>query len=379
MIIARKALNLIHSNIKPGKVIVLLGARRVGKTFLIKQYLESVDERYILWNGEDYAVHELLHRRSVQNYRNILGNPQLLIIDEAQKIPDIGLVLKLLVDSFEKLKIIVTGSSAFDITNLTGEPLTGRKYEIMMFPISENEFRQFEKPEERQDNLRQRLVYGNMPELINLPNLNDKAEYLRDMINSYLLKDILSFEKLKSSSKLFDLLKLIAFQVGNEVSLQEIGKQIGISKNTVERYLDLLSKVFIIYKVNGFSRNLRKEVVKNSKWYFYDNGVRNAIIANFNTLKMRYDIGTLWENYMMSERIKFHQHLGVISNRYFWRTYDQQEIDLVEERKGDLYAYEFKWKGTISKLPSAWKKTYPDASYNLITRENYFDWLSETA
>ena len=299
----------------------------------------------------------------------------MIVIDEAQKIPDIGLVLKLIVDSFEKLKIIVTGSSAFDITNLTGEPLTGRKYEIMTFPVSESEYAGIEKPEERHDNLLYRLVYGNMPELINISDANDKEEYLRDLITSYLLKDILTFEKIKSSAKLFDLLKLIAFQVGSEVSIEELGRQIAMSKNTVEKYLDLLSKVFVIYRLNGFSRNLRKEVVKNSKWYFYDNGIRNAIIANFNPINLRQDKGILWENYLMSERIKHHSYSGVICNRYFWRTYDRQEIDLIEERNGKLFAYELKWKSEKGKVPVAWEKAYPESSFKVINSTNYFDWL----
>ncbi|HMN50247.1 MAG TPA: ATP-binding protein [Ignavibacteriaceae bacterium] len=376
MIIARKAQNLLESKVKPGKVVVLQGARRVGKTFLLKEYLKSVNEKYIFWNGEDFAVHEMLRRRSVQNYKNILGSTALLIIDEAQKVPDIGSILKLIVDSFENLKIIVTGSSAFDIANLTGEPLTGRKYEIVLYPVSENEFLQFEKPEERYDNLLQRLVYGNMPEIINISDPDDKAVYLRDLVTSYLLKDILAFENIKNSSKMIELLKLIAYQTGNEVSIEELGRQIGMSKNTVEKYLDLLSKVFVIYRLNGFSRNLRKEVVKNSKWYFFDNGIRNAIVANFSSINLRNDKGILWENYMMSERIKFLSCSRVVCNRYFWRTYDKQEIDLIEEREGKLFAYELKWKEKKNKPPAAWQKNYPDSSFEVISTENYSKWLS---
>ncbi|MDZ7626508.1 MAG: DUF4143 domain-containing protein [Ignavibacteriaceae bacterium] len=191
------------------------------------------------------------------------------------------------------------------------------------------------------------------------------------------LKDILAFENLRNSSKLFDLLKLIALQVGNEVSLQELGKQLAMSKNTVERYLDILSKVFIVYRLNGFSRNLRKEIVKNSKWYFYDNGIRNAIVANFNVINSRDDLGLLWENYMMSERIKNNHYGGVVYNKYFWRTYDQQEIDLIEESEGKLFAYEFKWKSDKHEIPAAWKAAYPSSVYNLITNQNYSEWLKE--
>jgi hypothetical protein len=375
MHISRKAQNILENRLKPGKVIIILGARRVGKTVLLKDFLRPISEKYIFWNGEDIAVHELLKRRTIQNYKNLLGTSELLVIDEAQKIPDIGVILKLIVDSFEKLKIIVTGSSAFDIANLTGEPLTGRKYEVMMFPVSEGEYNKIEKPEEAKDNLMQRLVYGNMPELVNIPDQNEKEEYLRDIINSYLLKDILMFDRIKNSSKLVSLLKLLAYQVGNEVSMEELGRQTAMSKNTVERYLDLLSKVFVIYRLIGFSRNLRKEIVKNSKWYFYDNGIRNAIIANFSSINLRDDKGSLWENYMMSERIKFLSYSGIHCNRYFWRTYDKQEIDLIEEKEGKLSAYEFKWKNEDIKIPAAWEKAYPDSSYKVISINNYGEWL----
>lgn len=376
MIILRQAYNLISNRLKPGKVVILYGARRVGKTFLIKEFLKTFDEKYLLLNGEDFAVHELLNRRSIQNYKNILGDSKLLVVDEAQKIPDIGNKLKLIVDSFEYLKIIVTGSSAFDISNIAGEPLTGRKYDIILYPFSENEFKQIENSTEKYDNLLQRLIYGNMPELININNLDEKAVYLRELVSSYLLKDILAYENIKNSSKMIELLKLIAYQVGNEVSTEELGKQIGLSKNTVEKYLDLLSKVFVIYRLKGFSRNLRKEIVKHSKWYFFDNGIRNTIISNFNPINFRDDIGILWENYMMSERVKFLSYSQKICNIYFWRTYDKQEIDLIEEREGKLFAYEFKWKDKNIKPPTAWQKNYPNSNFEVITSENYSDWLS---
>ncbi|MCA2004593.1 MAG: ATP-binding protein [Ignavibacterium sp.] len=375
MLIPRIALNHIKKKVTPGKVVILTGARRVGKTFLISQYLKSLNEKYILWNGEDFAVHDLLKRRSVQHYKNILGDTKFLVIDEVQKIPDIGNVLKLIVDNFQDLKVLVSGSSAFDISNETGEPLTGRKKEITLFPISESELRPLENPQERFDNLCLRLVFGNMPEIFSLSSIKDKAEYLREIVNSYLLKDILAFESLRNSDKLFALLKLVALQIGKEVSLQELGRQLAMSKNTIERYLDILSKVFIIYKLTGFSRNLRKEIVKNSKWYFYDNGIRNAILANFNLINNREDIGMLWENYMMSERLKYNHYNEVIYNKYFWRTYDKQEIDLIEEKGGKLYAFEFKWKPAKIKIPTAWKTSYPDSEFNQVNSENYFDWV----
>ena len=208
-----------------------------------------------------------------------------------------------------------------------------------------------------------------------MPDRQDKVDYLNEMISSYLLKDILVYEHIKNSQKIFNLLRLIAFQIGGEVSLQELGIQLGISKNTVEKYLDLLSKVFILHKVEGFSRNLRKEITKNSRWYFLDNGIRNAIIANFNPLQARNDIGPLWENYMISERLKYQEYRRISSNNYFWRTYEQQEIDWVEERDGSLFGYEFKWKEEKVKIPTQWKSAYPDASFELININNFSEWL----
>jgi len=322
----------IIKSLVPNKVIVLVGPRRVGKTVLIKQIVKSVKEVHLFLNGEDFETLKILEKRSIQNYRNLLGNIKLLIIDEAQKIPDIGIKLKLMVDHIDGLRILVTGSSAFDIANYTGEPLTGRKITYNLYALSEQELNQIENVVEKRDNLEQRLIYGNYPELIHLSSKEEKAEYLREVINSYLLKDILAYENIRSSDKILDLLRLIAFQIGQEVSLQEIGTQLAMSKNTVEKYLDLLSKVFVIHKLGGFSRNLRKEVTKNNRWYFYDNGLRNLLIANLNPIRVRNDIGMLWENYIISERIKFQRYNKMIVNNYFWRTYDQQEIGLKKEK-----------------------------------------------
>lgn len=377
MYIQRKAHLLLKTKTSPGKVTVLLGPRRVGKTFLLKEYLKDSNEKSIFWNGEDFAVHELLKRRSIQNYKNLIENNELLIIDEAQKIPDIGQILKLIVDSIENLKIIVTGSSAFDISNMVGEPLTGRKNEIRIFPISEEELLSIERREEKVDNLHQRLVFGNMPEVFSLDTRKEKEEYLKELANSYLFKDILMYENIKNSSKIFDLLKLMAFQIGNEISLTELGTQLGISKNTVERYLDILSKSFIIYKLGPFSRNLRKEIVKNNKWYFFDNGLRNAVIANMNDLSLRADTGQLWEQYLINERIKFQKYNGIISNNYFWRTYDQQEIDWIEEREGHLYAHEIKFKNQKVNEPRGWKKNYPASIFSVVNSANYLEWITK--
>jgi len=373
--IVREITELVKNKLVPQKVVVILGARRVGKTVLVNEILKTVTEPVLKLNGEDISVHQKLAESSVENYKSLIGSYRLLYIDEAQKIPDIGRKLKLMIDEIEDLKIIITGSSALDINRNTGEPLTGRKYTLNLFPLSENEFNQTENAFNKLEKVKQRLVYGSYPELLHIDNEVDKREYLNDLVSSYLLKDILAYENIENSQKIFNLLRLLAYQIGGEVSYQELGKQLGISKNTVEKYLDLLQKVFIIKKVEGFSRNLRKEITKNSRWYFVDNGIRNSIIANFNVVNFRNDIGQLWENYLISERLKYQQYNRISCNNYFWRTYNQQEIDWVEEREGKLFGYEFKWKNQKVKTPSLWQKTYKEASFEVITQDNFSQWL----
>lgn len=363
--------------LRPNKVVVLLGPRRVGKTVLIQQILKRVSEPYLLLHGEDQDVRRQLEYRSTQRYKSILGEKRLLIIDEAQKIPEIGNVLKLMVDTIEGIKILATGSSAFDLDKFTGEPLTGRKQTFHLFGLSEKELNQIENIFEKDANLRTRLVYGNYPELIHIKELEERKEYLDDLIKSYLLKDILEFDLIRNSEKILQLLRLIAYQIGSEVSFTELGKQLGMSKNTVERYLDLLSKVYIIHSVGAWSRNLRKEIVKGKKWYFYDNGIRNALIGDMKPIENRNDIGILWENYIISERIKYQKYEKMLVYNYFWRTYDQQEIDWIEDREGKLHAYEFKWNSKKeSKLPNVFKEAYPDSEFEVINRDNFLEWIN---
>ena len=360
----------------PNKVLVLIGPRRVGKTVLIQQILKKIDEPHLLLNGEDMAVQEQLARRTVSHYKNILQGKNILVIDEAQAVPEIGSILKLMVDSIEGLRIMVSGSSAFDMENRTGEPLTGRKNTFKLFAISENEYNQVETIFEKKDQMHQRLVFGNYPELLKLNTNHEKTAYLNELVNSYLLKDILAFENIQNADKILRLLRLIAFQVGSEVSLQELGNQLNMSKNTVDKYLDLLTKVYVIHKVEGFSRNLRKEVSKSSKWYFYDNGIRNILAANMNPIALRDDVGKLWENYVLSERLKHLNNVGEIKNTYFWRTYDRQGIDWVEEAGGTLSAFEIKWNSSKKvKTPVAFAKGYPNATFKTITPENYLEWV----
>ncbi|MFV8356525.1 ATP-binding protein [Flavobacterium sp. XS1P32] len=369
---------LFSKKVLPNKVLILLGARRVGKTAFIKNYLATIPkEDYLHLNGEDIQDADLLKQRSVANYKRLLNKVKLLVIDEAQNIPDIGLILKLIVDSIDGIKIIATGSSVFDLSNKLGEPLVGRKNTIYLFPLAQMEFAKYENFKETTQKLEERLLFGSYPELEQYSDWNDKINYLKEIINSYLLKDILIYEGIKQSNKILDLLKLIAFQIGQEVSLQELARQLGISKNTVESYLDLLSKVFVIYKVPGFSKNLRKEITKSNRWYFYDNGIRNAIIANFSRLDSRTDVGSLWENYLSSERVKHQNYNQKNVTNYFWRTYDQQELDWLEEENGILRGYEFKWnENRKAKIPTAFAKGYPEASFEVINKQNYLDFIT---
>ena len=377
-LIDRAILSQFETKVLPNKVLLLLGARRVGKTELIKKYLQNIPKMdYLQLNGEDIQDADLLKERSVSNYKRLLTNSKLLVIDEAQNIPDIGLILKLIVDSIEGIKVIATGSSVFDLANTLGEPLVGRKNTLYLFPLAQMEFSVQENYKQTTENLEKRLLFGSYPELEQYENWQEKADYLFEIVNSYLLKDILIFEGIKNSDKILALLRLIAFQVGKEVSLQELGNQLNMSKNTVANYLDLLSKVFILFKVEGFSKNLRKEITKSSRWYFYDNGIRNAIINNFNRLEIRTDVGELWENYLASERIKKQHYQKIKTTNFFWRTYDQQELDWLEEKSDSLAGFEFKWnERKKSKIPTAFAKAYPEASFEVINKQNYLEFIT---
>jgi uncharacterized protein len=374
-VIERKLKETMLKDLKAGKVFVLFGARRVGKTFFLNQLLAASNQPFLWLNGEDMEIQKQLEIRSTSNYQRLIANNEILIVDEAQVIPEIGLILKLMVDTFPNLIIIASGSSAFDLSNNLGEPLVGRAYWYTMFPLAQLELKKHENHLETVQNLEERLIFGSYPELINLETIDKKERYLRDLVNTYLLKDIINFEGIRNSNKIFDLLKLIAFQVGKEVSILEIGTQLGMSKNTVEKYLDLLEKVFILKKIKGYSKNLRKEVSKSSRWYFWDNGIRNAIIGNFKSINLRNDIGELWENYIISERLKKNTYDLSYVESYFWRTYDQQEIDYLESTFDSLNAFEIKWTTRNIKIPEAFRKTYPEASFEIITSDNYLEFI----
>ncbi|MCK5147784.1 ATP-binding protein [bacterium] len=365
----------VFDALTPGKVVLITGARRVGKTVLISRITERINEEVLMLNGEDFTIKEQLQGQRIEQYRSLLGEKSVLIIDEAQKIDNIGLIIKLMIDNIDGLKVILTGSSALDLGNRFGEALTGRKITFHLFPLSIQEFKEFENDLEIKDRFEERLIYGMYPEIWQTNDRMKRINYLKELANDYLFRDILQLENIRNASKLQDLLRLISFQIGKEVSNEELGRKLGMNTKTVSRYLDLLSKVFIIFRVQGFSRNLRKEITKNYRWYFYDNGIRNVFSANFNTIRLRQDIGQIWENFIIAERIKCLSYSRDYGNIYFWRTYDKQEIDLVEERDGYLHGYEIKWGKKNKKCPPAWSKAYPGASFKIIHPENYLEWV----
>lgn len=368
-------LNHLKAIVAPGKVAVIFGPRRVGKTTLLKKYLET-ESNYLFVTGEDFFIREFLSSGSIEKLKKFIGVKTLLVIDEAQYLPDIGLNLKLILDHLPQVRVIATGSSTFDLHKQIGEPLTGRKNVIQMFPLSQMELNQQENLAETKARLEMRMIYGSYPEVVTFPSDSLRQEYLQELVSAYLLKDILAFEGIQKSKKLIDLLILLSFQIGREVAHSELSTQLGISKSTIDKYLDLLEQVFVIINIRGFSRNLRKEVTKTSRYYFYDNGIRNTLINNFNILKRRDDVGSLWENYLVVERLKKQQYQRIWSHNFFWRTYDQKEIDWVEEREGHLFGYEFKWGNTVAHAPKLWRNTYPEAIFQCINESNYLTFIT---
>lgn len=366
---------LIIEKLKPNKVLVLLGSRRVGKTELIKKIIKNANERVLFLNGDDMEAQSLLEIQSTANFKRVLGDVKFLVIDEAQEIPNIGKKLKLMVDTIDGLKVLITGSSAFEINNQIGEPLVGRMKTLYLFPLSQLEFSKTENFLETKNNLEDRLIFGSYPELTKLINREDKISYLKEIVNNHLLRDILAFEGIKKRDKIIALLQIVAFRTGSEISLEGVGRELQISKNTVEKYLDLFSKVFIIYTVSGFSRNRDNEITKMKKWYFVDNGIRNAIINSFNPLNMREDVGKLWEGYLNSERIKMLNYKEKSVLDYFWRTHTKQEIDRIEEANEQLKAFEYKWGKGKTKIPPEFAKSYPKATFEIINQENYLDFI----
>jgi len=376
MYIRQKQLDNLIQLLTPGKVVILYGARRTGKTTLVQEFLKDLKEPFLFVSGEDINVQEFLASRSVEKLKAFIGSSRFLVIDEAQSVSNIGINLKLIVDHIEGICVVATGSSSFDLARNVGEPLTGRKYTLKLYPLAQFEIGQTENLAQTAANLETRLIYGSYPEIVLMPDNRRREQYLREIVSSYLYKDILELDGVRHSSKIGRLLQLIAFQIGREVSCNELAGQLGMSKNTVERYLDLLEKAFVVFRLQGFSRNLRKEISKNSRYFFLDVGIRNALINNFNPVSLRDDIGLLWENYLVMERLKKQEYLGFPANNYFWRTYSRQEIDFVEEREGRLNGFEMKWGKGKNRPPKEWATAYPEASWQLVNRENYLEFIS---
>ncbi len=372
--IKRVVVDSIKKRLNDEKAIVILGARQVGKSTLLKQLEKHFKQPFLWWNGDDADIRELLKQTNATQLKSLLGNTKTLIIDEAQRIENIGLTIKIIIDQLKDIKVIATGSSAFELANQVNEPLTGRKWEYQLFPISYQELEQHTHFLEEKRLLEHRLVYGSYPEIIN--NLGDEQSRLKQLADSYLFKDILIWERIKKPEKLEKLLQALAFQVGNEVSYNELSKIIGVDNQTVEKYVQLLEKTFVIFRLPSFSRNLRNELKKSRKIYFYDNGLRNAVINQFNSIHLRNDVGALWENYIISERIKWKSYNQIYANHFFWRTHAQQEIDYIEEQNGELFAYEFKWNTKAkTRFSKRFIATYKPKETRIITPENYRDFI----
>lgn len=357
------------------KALLIFGPRQVGKTTVLNDFLKNTNLKYKLENGDNIKVQDVLSSEDFDRIKEFVEGYELIAIDEAQKIKNIGTGLKIIVDQVPGIKVIATGSSSFELLGQTGEPLTGRKTTIKLFPVAQLELKKLYNNYELKDHLPEYLIFGGYPSVVAETSKNKKIELLNEIVESYLLKDILEFEKVKGSRTIFNLLKLLAFQIGSEVSLSELAQDLGTDHKTVGRYIDILEQSFIIYPLAGFSRNLRSEINKKNKYYFYDNGIRNAIISNFNDLSSRDDIGQLWENFLFMERLKKREYNHIYANAYFWRTWEKQEIDLIEEEGSKLHAYEFKWSKDKVKVPSKWSETYKDSTFEVITRDNYLDFV----
>ena len=357
----------IKAKIGKGKAIIIIGPRQVGKTTLIKSILK--DEAYLFLDGDDPTIRNLLTNSNTEQLKSIIGKNKIVFIDEAQRVENIGITLKIITDQFKDVQLLVSGSSAFELNSKINEPLTGRKWEYQLFPVSWNEFEDDIGFVKATQQLELRLIYGMYPDVIN--HTSEAYEVLKELANSYLYKDILSYNNIRKPEIIEKLLQALALQMGSEVSYNELSQFLGIDKNTVGNYIDILEKAFVIFKLKSFSRNLRKEIKANQKIYFYDNGIRNMIIGNFNALELRQDKGALWENFLISERIKKNHYQNSVAKPYFWRTVQQQEIDYVEEADGNISAYEIKWnEHAKAKKHKIFDETY-NAKTEIISMKNF--------
>jgi len=356
----------IREKINSGKAIVLVGARQVGKTTLIKSILTDID--YLFLDADDPTVRNLMSSPNTEELRTLIGDYKYIFIDEAQRITGIGLTLKIITDQFKDVQLFVSGSSSFDLGNVLNEPLTGRKWEYELFPVSWEEYEKNTGYLKSVQQLENRLLYGFYPEVIN--NQGKEKETLKNLVNSYLYRDILAFSDIRKPEVLEKLLQALALQMGSEVNYNELAQLVGINKLTIQKYIEILEKGYIVYRLNSFSGNQRNEIKKNRKIYFYDNGIRNMIIGNFTPLDLRPDKGALWENFLISERLKQNIYKQTFAKMYFWRTKQQQEVDFVEEHNGNISAYEIKWINRNTQFPITFTKNY-NAQCSVIDKSNF--------
>jgi predicted AAA+ superfamily ATPase len=372
--IKRKLTEAIRKRLNGKKALIVYGARQTGKTTLIKYILPEISDNVLYLNGDDSDVRELFSSYSSTQLRAVIGKNDTVFIDEAQRVKEIGVIIKIIVDNFPETKVIATGSSSFELLSNISEPLTGRKYEFLLYPLSFGEMAEHHGLLDESRLLEQRLLYGYYPEIVT--SIGEERELLKLLADSYLYKDLLKLESIAKPALLEKIVKALALQVGSEVSFNEISQLVGANNATVEKYITLLEQAFVIFQLPAFSRNVRNEIKKGKKIYFYDNGIRNAVINNFTPIESRADKGALWENFLICERMKRNAYNGISAKTYFWRTTQHQEIDYIEEIDGALYAYEFKYSETAkARLPLTFSKAYPDSSFRLIGRQNYKDFL----
>lgn len=370
-----RAFSQIEPLLKPNKVVVIYGPRRVGKTTLLNEFLKTTKLKYRLDSGENIRIQEILGSQDFKKIGEYIGGNELIAIDEAQNIKGIGLGLKIIVDNFPGIKVIATGSSSFDLAGQIGEPLVGRKTTINLYPFAQLELAQEQNAFDLKQKLEDFLLFGSYPNVYTAKTKDEKIGALNDIADSYLLKDVLAIDSVKKPKIIIDLVKMLALQIGSEVSLTELAQNLSVNLNTIAKYLDILEKGFVIISCGALRRNLRNEIRGKKKYYFYDNGVRNALLSQFNGLSLRNDTGALWENFIFTERLKTRAYKNIYANYYFWRTYQQKEIDLVEEYGGVLHGYEFKFTGGAAK-PKEFFEAYPQSTFEAINKENYLDFLT---